>query len=229
MSRIDELIAQLCPDGVEYKELREIGSVTRGGNFQKKHFVDQGIPCIHYGQIYTRYALHATETISFVSNETASKSKMAHPGDVVMAVTSENIEDVCKCVTWLGNCDAAISGHTAIIHHNQNPKYMTYFFHSACFDVQKRKLAHGTKVIEVTPDKLLDVKIPVPPMEVQQEIVRVLDSFAELEAELEARRRQYAYYRDKLLDFTERVRFMAKAWRFRYPYSWQVIHSIGLR
>ena len=209
MSRIDELIAQLCPDGVEYKELREIGSVTRGGNFQKKHFVDQGIPCIHYGQIYTRYALHATETISFVSNETASKSKMAHPGDVVMAVTSENIEDVCKCVTWLGNCDAAISGHTAIIHHNQNPKYMTYFFHSACFDVQKRKLAHGT----------------VPPMEVQQEIVRVLDSFAELEA----RRRQYAYYRDKLLDFTERVRFMAKAWRFRYPYSWQVIHSIGLR
>ena len=160
MSRIDELIAQLCPDGVEYKELREIGSVTRGGNFQKKHFVDQGIPCIHYGQIYTRYALHATETISFVSNETASKSKMAHPGDVVMAVTSENIEDVCKCVTWLGNCDAAISGHTAIIHHNQNPKYMTYFFHSACFDVQKRKLAHGTKVIEVTPDKLLDVKRP---------------------------------------------------------------------
>ena len=48
------------------------------------------------------------------------------------------------------------------------------------------------------------IRIPVPPMEIQHEIVRVLDSFAELEAELEARRRQYAYYRDKLLDFTER-------------------------
>ena len=199
MSRIDELIERLCPDGVEYRALADVATVTRGGNFQKKHFVERGFPCIHYGQIYTRYGLHATETISFVSDEIAAKSKKAQPGDVVMAVTSENIEDVCKCVTWLGGSEVAISGHTAIIHHGQNPKYMTYYFHSSAFDAQKRKLAHGTKVIEVTPDHLLNVRIPVPPMEVQQEIVRVLDSFAELEAELEARKAQYAYYQHLLL------------------------------
>ena len=201
MSRIDELIERLCPDGVEYKALGEFGSVDRGGSFQKKDFVEEGMPCIHYGQIYTKYGLHAFETLTFVDESVFEKSKKANPGDVVMAVTSENMEDVCKCVTWLGDSDVAVSGHTAIIRHDQNSKYMTYYFRSSAFEADKRKLAHGTKVIEVTPAKLLDVRIPVPPMEVQEEIVRVLDSFAELEAELEARRRQYAYYRDKLLSF----------------------------
>ena len=73
------------------------------------------------------------------------------------------------------------------------------------FYAQKKKLAHGTKVIEVTPDKLADITIPVPPIEVQTEIVKILDNFtelsAELTAELTARKKQYEYYRDLLLDF----------------------------
>lgn len=212
MNKIQEMIERLCADGVEYKTLREVGSVTRGGNFQKKDFVEEGLPCIHYGQIYTRYGLHAEKTFSFVNDEVYAKSKKAQSGDVIMAVTSENIEDVCKCVTWLGEEDVAVSGHTAIIHHNLNPKYVTYYFRSSAFEPHKRRLAHGTKVIEVTPDKLLDVAIPVPPMEIQEEIVRILDALAKLEIELEAelaaelemRKAQYAYYRDKLLDFSAR-------------------------
>lgn len=101
----------------------------------------------------------------------------------------------------------AVSGHSAIIRHSQNPKYLAYYFHSRMFFDQKRKLAHGTKVIEVTPDKLASVKIPLPPIEVQREIVRILDDFTEqteqlkasLTAELTARKKQYEYYRDKLL------------------------------
>ena len=46
MSRLEELIQQLCPDGVEYKELGEIATISRGGNFQKKDFADDGFPCI---------------------------------------------------------------------------------------------------------------------------------------------------------------------------------------
>ena len=53
MSRIDEMLAELCPDGVEYRRLGEIGSFIRGSGFQKADFVDEGNPCIHYGQIYT--------------------------------------------------------------------------------------------------------------------------------------------------------------------------------
>ena len=118
-----------------------------------------------------------------------------------MAVTSENIEDVCKCVAWLGEPKIAVSGHSAIIHHTINPKYLCYYFHTEMFASQKKKLAHGTKVIEITPDKLTDIIIPIPPLTVQEEIVRILDNFTELEAELEARKKQYEFYRDSLLKF----------------------------
>ena len=209
MSRIDELIAELCPNGVEYKKLGEVATISRGGSFQKKDFCEDGVPCIHYGQIYTRYGLFADKTLTFISEDAAKKQKYAVKNDIVMAVTSENIDDVCKCVAWLGDDEIAVSGHTAIIHHTLSPKYLCYYFHTAMFYAQKKKLAHGTKVIEVTPDKLADITIPVPPIEVQTEIVKILDNFtelsaelsAELTAELTARKKQYEYYRDLLLDF----------------------------
>ncbi len=205
MSKLDELIRELCPDGVEYKKLGEIATISRGGNFQKKDFLAEGVPCIHYGQIYTKYGLFADKTFTFISEECAKKQKMAQPNDIVMAVTSENIEDVCKCLAWLGDESVAVSGHSAIIHHNQNAKYLVYYFHSQMFFAQKRKLAHGTKVIEVTPDTLSNIVLPVPPIQVQNEIAKTLDYFteltAELTAELIARQKQYEYYRDRLLTF----------------------------
>ena len=207
MSKLDDLIDELCPDGMEYKRLGDFASVIRGGNFQKKDFVENGKPCIHYGQMYTHFKNTTNKTLTFVSDSVFEKSKQAQPNDIVMAVTSENVEDVCSCVAWLGKENIAVSGHTAIIHHNQNPSYLSYYFHSELFFKQKVKLAHGTKVIEVTPDKLLGIEIPVPPLEVQNEIIRILDKFtsleAELEAELEARRKQYEYYRDSLLKNTK--------------------------
>ena len=211
MSKLSRLLKELCPEGVEYKPLGEIASISRGGNFQKKHYVSNGIPCIHYGQIYTKYNLFVNRTDSYIDPEVAKKQKFAEPGDIIMAVTSENVEDVCKCIAWLGNDKIAVSGHTAIIHHNQNPKYLVYYLSSQMFQDQKRKMAHGTKVIEVSPAKLNEVKVAVPPLEVQREIVHILDSFTlltaelteKLTAELTARRKQYEFYRDKLLSHNE--------------------------
>ena len=194
---------------VAWKTLGEIATITRGGSLQKKDFAESGVPCIHYGQIYTRFGLFTDKSLTFISADAAKKQKFAEPNDIVMAVTSENIEDVCKCVAWLGNEKAAVSGHTAIIHHNQNAKYLSYYFHTSKFFEQKRKLAHGTKVIEVTPDKLADIKVPVPSLAEQKRIVAILDRFDSLvnsiseglPAEIEARRKQYEFYRDKLLSF----------------------------
>ena len=82
MSRLDELIKELCPDGVEYKTLGEIATISRGGNFQKKDFCDNGIPCIHYGQIYTKYGLFTDSTFTFINAECAKKQKFAHKNDL---------------------------------------------------------------------------------------------------------------------------------------------------
>ena len=209
MTKLEQLIKNLCPNGVEYKKLGEVATISRGGSFQKKDFCENGVPCIHYGQIYTRYGLFADKTLTFISEEVAKKQKFAVKNDIVMAVTSENIDDVCKCIAWLGEDNIAVSGHSAIIHHTLNPKYLCYYFHTAMFFAQKVKLAHGTKVIEVSPSGLADITIPVPALEVQAEIVKILDEYTEsvtalqqeLEKELTARKKQYEYYRDLLLDF----------------------------
>ena len=202
MTKLEQLIEKLCPNGVEYKTLGDIATISRGGSFQKKDFVEEGVPCIHYGQIYTKYGLSTNETFTYISDQIAKKQKYAQPNDIVMAVTSENIEDVCKCVAWLGNTSVAVSGHSAIIHHDQNTKYLSYYFHSSMFFTQKRKIAQGTKVIEISPNKLNKISIPIPPLEVQAEIVRILDKFTELTTELTTelanRKKQYEYYRHRI-------------------------------
>lgn len=102
MSKLEELIKRYCPNGVEYKRLGDISTISRGGSFQKKDFVENGIQCIHYGQIYTKYGISADETITCISEEAGRKAKYAEPNDIIMAVTSENVDDVCKCVAWIG-------------------------------------------------------------------------------------------------------------------------------
>lgn len=134
MTNLERLIQELCPSGVEYKKLGDVATISRGGNFQKKDFVEQGVPCIHYGQIYTKYGLFVDSTLTFISEENAKKQKMAVKNDVIMAVTSENIEDVCKSLAWLGDEDVAVSAHSAIIHHTLNPKYLVYYLHTEQFN-----------------------------------------------------------------------------------------------
>ena len=196
---------------VEYVKLKDIAEVIRGGNFQKKDFIEKGKPCIHYGQIYTRYGSSACNTFTFVNKEIFDKSRQAQTNDIIMAVTSENVEDVCKCVVWCGNENVAVSGHTAIIHHNINAKYLGYYFSTSHFYKDKTKLVHGTKVMEVTPSSLNEIRIPLPDLEEQEQIANLIESFdklcndisAGLPAEIEARRKQYEYYREKLLTFKE--------------------------
>ncbi|MGM7678361.1 restriction endonuclease subunit S [Microbacterium sp. A94] len=204
MSRISELVHELCPNGVEHKTFGEMGTFIRGGGPQKKDFVSEGVGCIHYGQIYTHYGIHAAETTVFVSEEVAAKSRQAQPGDVVIAVTGENDEDLARGVAWLGDRPVAVSNHTLIYTSALDPKYVSYFLRSSSFDEQKRRHISGTKVRSLSSQGFVKIRIPVPPLEVQREIVRVLDQFAqleaELEAELEARRHQYEHYRSEIVE-----------------------------
>lgn len=92
-----------------------------------------------------------------------------------------------------------------------DPRFLAYWFRSTNFFPQKHKLATGAKVVDISANKLKKVVLPVPPIEVQREIADVLDKFdafvndlsSGLPAEIEARRKQYEYYRDKLLTFKE--------------------------
>lgn len=207
MSRLANLLDELCPQGVEYRPLGEVGTFIRGGGPQKKDFLSEGLPCIHYGQIYTHYGLFTTSTISYVSQEVFDKSRKAQPGNVIIAVTSENDEDLGDAVAWLGSQPAAVSNHTLIYDTEMDPQYVSYFLRSEHLQKQKRRVTTGTKVRSISEKGFSSLVIPVPPLEVQQEIVRVLDAFTDLEqslaAELELRKKQFEEYRRTLLDNPE--------------------------
>lgn len=205
MSRLSELIRDLCPDGVEYRSLAEVGTFVRGGGLQKSDFVDEGLPCVHYGQIHTRFGVSVTQALTYVSETQFVRLKHAYHGDLLIVTTSEDDAAVGKATAWLGNSEVAISGDMSYYRHSLDPKYVSYFFASHLFQGQKRPYLTGAKVRRISNKGLSNIRIPVPPIEVQQEIVRILDQFttleAELEAELEARRKQYEHYRDSFLSF----------------------------
>lgn len=194
---------------VKWMTLGEVGTFTRGNGLQKKDFTESGIPCIHYGQIYTYYGTSANKTKSFCSQELAAKITKVKKGNLIIACTSENIEDVCKAVAWLGDEDIVTGGHACVYEHNLNPKYVSYYFQTEDFYTQKKKYARGAKVIDIKATDLAKIIIPIPSFAEQERIVSILDRFETLindlsqglPAEIAAVQEQYEYYRNKLLSF----------------------------
>lgn len=203
-------------DGVEvkWKTLDEVGELVRGNGLPKKDFTESGVPAIHYGQIYTYYGLSTKTTKSFVSLETARKLKKVNTGDVVITNTSENLEDVGKALVYLGEEQAVTGGHATIFKPSKAivGKYFAYFTQSNVFSDEKRRYAKGTKVIDVSATDMAKIEIPIPPLNVQTEIVRILDAFTELTAELTAelnmRKKQYSHYQFEMFQFTETTQYL---------------------
>ena len=157
------------------KTLSEVGSFTRGGGFLKSDFVEHGIPCIHYGQIHTKFGPFITSHITEISSDLESKTKFASKGDLVIAITSEDTEGSCKSTAWLGDYPVAVGGHAAIYKHSMNPLYMSFFFKSTLFNYAKIEYVHGTKVFEIKPDDIAKILVPCPPMSLQNQFSAIAE------------------------------------------------------
>lgn len=176
MSRIDELIERLCPDGVEFKALKCVAKIVGGRDY--KQFGPGEIPVYGSGGIMTYVDTAAAE------------------GPTVLLPRKGSIGNVFYVEGPFWNVDTIF--YTEIDKSQIHPR----FFYHVMLNEHIENLNTSNAARPALTRSVLDkIRIPVPPMEVQEEIVRVLDSFAELEAELEARRKQYAFYRDKLLSF----------------------------
>ncbi|GAA9519691.1 restriction endonuclease subunit S [Helicobacter pylori] len=203
------LLQTLAPKGVEFRKLGDIGEFTRGNGLLKSDLQDKGRPVVHYGQIHTQYNLSIDKTISYVNDALFHKLKKAKPNDILIATTSENVKDVGKSIAWLGNEEIAFSGDMYSYSTNENPKFIIYYFQTWFFQKEKEKRITGTKVMRIHENDLKQITIPIPPLEIQQEIVKILDQFSALTtdllagipAEIKARKKQYEYYREKLLTF----------------------------
>ncbi len=197
MSRLAELIAELCPDGVEYMQLGEISQVTMGtspnGNTissdpQNGIEFHQGKSC--FGNILLGYS----------NIFTSLPIKVAEVGSIVMSVRAPvGDTNITERKIAIGRGLCAIVGKSPI-----ETKFIYYCLNAFVNEIRKKST--GSTFDAINTDDVRSIKIPVPPLPVQEEIVRILDQFTELEtqldAELEAREKQYAYYRDALLDFS---------------------------
>ena len=169
--------------GWTYKKLGDVGTFVRGGNFSKKDFIENGFPCIHYGQIHMKFGIETFKHLSSVPVEMVKSDRCAHKGDLVIAITSEDDAGSCKCTAWMGDYDVYVGGHTAIYRHTMKPKYVSYYFMSPNFQKDKLEFTHGFKVVEINPKDIAKISIPVPPLPEQQRIVEYLDSaFAKIDA-----------------------------------------------
>ncbi|EID24941.1 type I restriction modification DNA specificity domain protein [Streptococcus oralis SK1074] len=190
-------------------ELGAVCDFVRGNGLQKKDFTEIGKSVIHYGQIYTKYDFSVSETLSKTSEIVFKKLKKAQPNDLVMATTSENVEDVGKAIVWEGKEEIGISGDSYIIQTTQNSRYLNYWLRSTSFQTQKERKVTGTKVIRINSKDIEKFQIILPSLTEQERIVSILDNFNTLTnslseglpKEIELRQKQYEYWREQLLNF----------------------------
>jgi type I restriction enzyme S subunit len=207
----DEMILKSKRDNVKLVSLHELGKFTRGKRFVRKDMREEGVPCIHYGDLYTHYGTSARETKWFLEKELAQKMRFAEKNDVVIVQAGENHEEIGIGVAWLGDEKVAIHDACYIFKHCINPKYISHYLRTSIYNLQIRRYVSEGKICSISSENIGKALIPVPPIEEQERIVAILDRFDALcndltsgiPAEIEARQKQYEYYRDKLLSFKE--------------------------
>lgn len=197
MSKLQELIKKLCPDGVEFRKLGEVCEITIGEFVHKNKQTENGIyPVYNGGKDNTGFY----EEYNNVGNKVIISARGANAGYINKVLTNY----------WAGNSCYSLSPF--------NRQQLNWIFLYYTLKNKEKELMNNqqTGSIPALSKKQIEaIEILLPPLEVQNEIVRILDAFtahtAELQAELQARKEQYEYYRNKLLTFDEndeRVKWM---------------------
>ncbi|MFT4215178.1 MAG: hypothetical protein QM622_10450 [Microbacterium sp.] len=114
---MDALVSESAPDGVPLLPLGKLGAFIRGRRFTKADYIDAGLGSVHYGEIYTDYGTSASVTHRFVRAELKDSLRLAQTGDLIIAATGENVQDVCKAVAWLGEDAVAVHDDCYIFRH----------------------------------------------------------------------------------------------------------------
>ena len=213
MSKIDELIQKYCPEGVEFRELGELGSLYGGITGKSKDdFSNGNARFISYMNVFSNIAVD-TKRDDFVKIGDNERQRKLKVGDVLFTGSSEN-PDEC------GMSSVVVDEPTEPLYLNSFcfffrlddtqiflPGFLKYLFRDSAIRKQINQTASGVTRFNISKKRFVKIEIPAPPLEVQKEIVKILDTFTELEAELSAelaaRKRQYEYYRNQLLTFDD--------------------------
>ena len=172
--------------GWDFKKIGEIGTVERGAGISKKDFVEDGLPCIHYGQLHTILGPTTRHHHSCIPESLLPKYKIAHTNDVIMAITSEDIEGSCKSTVWLGNYDIVIGSDAAILHHEQDGTFLSYYTMTKAFFNEKSKYAKGFKVTHISAKEIENIPVYLPPLALQKDFAQRIELIEQQKAEIQS-------------------------------------------
>ena len=215
MSKLDELIKELCPNGVEYKELGEVlVSLNTGLNPRKFFRLNTEDATNYYVTIreIQKNRIQFSDKTDRINEEAlilCNKRANLEKGDVLFSGTG-TIGEVAIVDETPNNWSIKEGVYSLKpISANINSKFLMYVLQTRNIKEKYSQKVVGGTVKSITMADLKKIDIPVPPLEVQNEIVRILDNFtaltAELTAELTARKKQYSWYRDYLLKFENKI------------------------
>ncbi len=192
---------------IRIETLSSHGTFTRGRRFVRTDIIDNGQPCIHYGDMYTYYGLCADKAKTHLPYDFPKKMRYAKKGDVVIVAAGENNEDIGVGLVWQGEEPAAVHDACFIYESDFEPMFLSYFLRSSIYHLQIKSNVVRGKICSISSDGIGKALIPIYPIDKQKEIVENLypyeKLFVNLQAQLELRQKQYEYYRNMLLTFDE--------------------------
>lgn len=184
MSKLDDLIRELCPDGVEFRKVGDIANISRGKVMSKDFLKENaGEYPVYSSQTENEGKLGSITTYMFDGEYLTWTTDGANAGTVFYRSGKFSVTNVCGVIDNISE--------------DVNTKYLYYVLNR----VAPTYVNSGMGNPKLMSNVMARISLPIPPLEIQREIVRILDNFTELTAELTARKAQYSYYRDKLLQY----------------------------
>ena len=217
MSKLDELIRELCPDGVEYKRFDEVCTLNARIGWQrltKAEYMSKGDYLLITGTDFTETHEIDYSTCVYVTEERYKQDPKIQLKNGDILITKDGTLGKVAQVKGL-EMPATLNGGVFVVRCKDGSlenRFILHYLLSNHFQSVVEQQKTGSTISHLTQTLFSRLMIPLPPLEVQREIVRILDNFtnltAELTAELTARKNQYEFYRDKLLTYDSKTKIV---------------------
>ena len=198
----------------ETRRIEELGSFSKGRGIKREDVSDTGLPCIRYGELYTRYKDYILDPVSRISPAIALEALPIKKGDLLFAGSGETAEEIGICAAYIGKEPAYAGGDIiTLTPSGQNSIYLGYLMNHPTVATQKARMGQGDAVVHISANNLAQVRIDLPPLTEQIAIANVLfDMDAEI-AVLERRRDKTRTIKQGMMQqlLTGRIRIINKS------------------
>ena len=159
----------------ETKQLMELGQFSKGRGIKRDDVSDEGVPCVRYGELYTRYQDYILKVASRIPPSVAATALPIKKGDLLFAGSGETAEEIGRCAAYLGEEQAYAGGDVIVLTPSgQNSIYLGHLMNSPIVSVQKARLGQGDAVVHIYINNLAQMQIELPPIAEQNAIAEVL-------------------------------------------------------